>query len=349
MTLRKKENVSVVEQKSVAQIGGMPLAHMVAARNVENESEREVRQEVAEIGPEAIGTSLAEDDGHGCRKNSSEMGMLHALPGVGEAKWTAMRTTSSTRNGNPEKMLECMEVDEPSSCATQHMLKFGRMAKNSVQGVKRMSALEEDSKEFEIAGNTVVIGTSTSKSAGDGGENAEGIAFDSRNLAERSVGSRTKSKKNKSKKNKCGANSRSPNSKKDISQWYCAMCRVQCNSDAPFQNHLKSTKHTKILRRRTVPNDEQICIRRSLSLPLLENKRKNSPVASRRTPKDIEARLLAAAASSPRLHSADQVNPFVVIICNVCKLPCSGNENYTAHMRGQQHAECLKELQKQQN
>ncbi len=318
MTSKKKQCSYIVPQKSAAEIDAvrcertcLPQLSAVAARKEENETERQVSEQMGDIDDE--------------------------VPGI------------------------------------LRVLEDGRVAKNNIEGLTGMNTIADDASEFENARkqdeNSVVITASMIQSSGIGGSNAKEGASDAQNLKAWSVTSGRKRKKNKRKKSKRRVSSPSPTLKKDLSQWYCGMCHVQCNSDAPFQRHLKSTRHSELLQGPTASKADGIVTRRSLSSSFSATKCRNPPVTVLRIPQQVEEQksapvkpfyssfspaepssrgLPSAVASFPHLFLENEANTSIIVVCDVCKVPYSGQEYYSAHMSGKQHAICTRKLQEVQ-
>ncbi len=162
--------------------------------------------------------------------------------------WAATRVTPSAPSENPVAMdegLEEGEVDERNAPDIQQMPQSGSVAKVPVENVTAVRTLEKEFKnaakqeEKAVVANLAMsqgVSTPVPNAGADSTEAPNAVA---QSFTAQSVMSRTKRKKNKG--------SRSPTPEKDLSQWYCAICRVQCNADPPFQDHLKSAKHIRVL------------------------------------------------------------------------------------------------------
>lgn len=182
------------------------------------------------------------------------------------------------------------------------------------------------------------------------------------------------------KKNKGKTNSKAA-SERDLSAFYCARCDVQCNAEPPYQEHLRSIRHlravsatecgrgrtlspaanVKVKGKNSPPRKKkkcttstedfscQICnVTCNGSEPMREHMR--SAKHMRRTAEAAQgqrnksAGALATRANVPSSSSGSQSTAF---LCNVCNVPCSGADNYRAHIAGKAHKRRLTTTQRE--
>lgn len=115
----------------------------------------------------------------------------------------------------------------------------------------------------------------------------------------------------------------SKNGERDMSAFYCAVCKVQCNADPPFQEHLRSTRHSRSVAFASASDS-------TVSGARLSGTRAMSPVANVRN---------KGKTSPPRKKkkSASVASTADEFACALCQVVCNGNEPLQEHLRSSRH------------
>lgn len=141
--------------------------------------------------------------------------------------------------------------------------------------------------------------------------------------------------------------SKIPKKTKVVQSSWCEVCKINCNSNDAYFQHIQGKKHQKKLENLAMPSNGTTADPSTSSIPII-GPAENPDTSNRNKGVDSQKRTAGSQSTVEDLETKKRkvVESGVAVdalrVCSVCNVVCNSETVFTAHLAGSKHATMVK-------